>query len=145
MEFLLQYALKFIGVPYKYGGENPLEGFDCSGLVQDLLVAGGVFPFAPRGHKRNAQMIFDELSKVGSQGKYGAGAIAFYGKDSKSIDHVGFCLDAWLLLEAAGGHADCLDLSTAVHENAFVKLRPIKYRVDFLCVVKPFYNKIGML
>ncbi|HTO17284.1 MAG TPA: C40 family peptidase [Edaphocola sp.] len=31
---LIIYAEKFIDVPYKYGGNNPKEGFDCSGYVK---------------------------------------------------------------------------------------------------------------
>jgi hypothetical protein len=30
---IVSYARSFIGVPYKYGGNSPKEGFDCSGYV----------------------------------------------------------------------------------------------------------------
>lgn len=30
---ITQLALSMVGVPYRYGGEQPDEGFDCSGLV----------------------------------------------------------------------------------------------------------------
>ena len=32
-ENLVKKALKYVGTPYKYGGESPSEGFDCSGFV----------------------------------------------------------------------------------------------------------------
>src|SRR6185436_1883584 len=31
---LALHALSHIGVPYRYGGNSPEAGFDCSGLVQ---------------------------------------------------------------------------------------------------------------
>jgi cell wall-associated NlpC family hydrolase len=37
MDLLIQYAMSFIGVPYRWGGSNPITGFDCSGLVQEIL------------------------------------------------------------------------------------------------------------
>ena len=35
-------AHKYIGVPYKLGGKNPKEGFDCSSLVQYSYARNGV-------------------------------------------------------------------------------------------------------
>lgn len=29
-------ALSFVGVPYRFGGEDPARGFDCSGLVRHV-------------------------------------------------------------------------------------------------------------
>ncbi len=35
-------ALAQLGVPYKYGGNNAREGFDCSGLVRFAYSAAGI-------------------------------------------------------------------------------------------------------
>ena len=38
----VQLAATFIGTPYKWGGESPKTGFDCSGLVQYVYARYGV-------------------------------------------------------------------------------------------------------
>jgi len=41
-EAVVNAAAEHLGVPYKWGGTDPIEGFDCSGLVQDAYRAIGV-------------------------------------------------------------------------------------------------------
>jgi hypothetical protein len=39
---LIRTAQNFIGIPYKWGGESPAEGFDCSGLTMTVYQLNGL-------------------------------------------------------------------------------------------------------
>lgn len=143
---LLQaYALSFIGAPYRFGtapggGDDPVRGFDCSGLVSELLRASGVVSF---GYRENAQGMLTRFATIETFTGPRFGDLAFYGKGVTTISHVGFCLDENTMLEAGGGDASTVTLDVASERNAFVRLRPILYRKDFVCLARPPYNFHG--
>lgn len=144
MEHLIKYAWSLVTHThrYQYGGQDPIVGFDCSGFVMELLMAAGEIPFGTP--KMSAQMIYNHYEHLASSG-YAPGSLSFYGPDTLHIDHIGFCLDPFSMLEAGGGTAATVSDADAIARHAFLKMRPIKYRKDFLCVLKPQYIKLGML
>lgn len=131
---LYDYALKFIGQPYRWGGDDPIDGFDCSGLVLELLQSVGVWP---KGVDANAQGIHDHFT--GTVSEPGFGVLAFYGKSTKEITHVAFCLGELLKLEAGGGGSHTVTRTDAAEQNAYVRIRPIKSRVDLIGLKLPPY------
>lgn len=140
---LYDYAMSFIGKPYYWGGSNPSKGFDCSGLIIELLQSCGQFP---HGVDTTAQGIYNYLEMgKGSINSYGFGSIAFFGDSTTKISHVGFCLDQYRMIEAGGGGPHVKSLEDAVKHDAFIKIRPIKYRSDFVNVIKPYYRTIGAI
>ncbi len=76
-------ALAMIGVNYKFGGNNPDDGFDCSGLVGHVFrsVAGLVLP-------RDSQA----MSKVGDRvekTELQPGDLVFFNTRHRPYSHVG--------------------------------------------------------
>ena len=134
---MIQYALSFLGTPYKWGGSNPISGIDCSGFVQECLMAVG----EDLPNDNNAQSFYDHFLLNGTVGKYGMGALAFYGKSPKEITHIVLLLNSNLAIGANGGSSKVLMPGDADKFNAFVKIRPVDYRPDLIGVIMPKYKQ----
>jgi len=91
---IAQYAERFIGAPYRWGGESP-GGFDCSGLVQ--------FSF---GHfdihlSRDSYGQYQQGSYV-SRGDLIPGDLVFFNTDGAGASHVGIYIGGGRFVNSAG-------------------------------------------
>jgi len=130
------YALTFLNIPYYWGGDDPILGFDCSGITQDLYQWLGL---DPQGDQ-TAQGLFDHFVKPENGAVVPVADLAtlcFYGRSIREIVHVGVALDGFRMIEAGGGGRDTKDLKTAAKRNAFVKVRNIRRRPDLIAMVAP--------
>jgi hypothetical protein len=80
------FALGLIGVDYRYGGETPEGGLDCSGLVRHVFqqVTGVTLPRTSK-----------ELSRIGApigRGDLEAGDLVFFDTRRFAFSHVGIYL-----------------------------------------------------
>lgn len=135
IDIACRYALAFIGIPYIWGGNNPLEGFDCSGFVQEVLASVGMDPPGDQTADTLYRMLKDEY---GITEEPGPGALVFFGTGERII-HVGFCLTDKIMIEAGGGGRSCRDRDSAAKKGAFVRIRPIHRRRDIVSFVMPNY------
>lgn len=142
-EILYSYAMSFVGKPYYWGGDDPMEGYDCSGLVIELLMSVGIFS---RKYDATAMGIYYELERRSSHVPAGRfGCLAFYGSNFHKISHVGFCLDQFRMLEAGGGGPKVTDVESAKKYNAYIKIRHIESRKDLIAILRPSYSTIGAI
>lgn len=141
MDILKAYALSFIGLSYRWGGDDPIYGFDCSGFVQELLASCGIDPVGDQ----TAQGLYDYFSQNGYGNKYGCGSLAFYGKSIREITHVAMMIDTYRIIEAGGGGSKTTSREAAAEQNAYIRVRHLKNRKDLVAVVKPDYSTIGLL
>lgn len=141
MELLRQTALQYIGTPYIYAGNHVLEGFDCSGFVQELLMSVGVDP----RWDQSSQGLYDHFSEAGEAewNNYSCGALAFFGDSASKIEHVAMLLDQYRMIEAAGGDSTTKTFDDAKARGACVRIRPVASRRDLVAILKPRYNTIG--
>ena len=135
MKTLVDYAKSFIGKPYIWGGEGPI-GFDCSGLVQEILRSVGDDPPGDQ----TAQGLYNHFKENGTISECMApGVIAFYGKTLIEITHVAFGIDSFRVIEAGGGDRRCTNEFEASKIGAMVRIRPYRSRKDFLGMLMPEY------
>jgi cell wall-associated NlpC family hydrolase len=79
---LVRVAAGLIGTPYKYGGDSPRRGFDCSGLVFYSFDQLGVeVPRTAADQRHAAQPVSrDDLTP---------GDLVFFRTSARRVDHVG--------------------------------------------------------
>lgn len=77
-------ALSMVGVPYRYGGADPDEGFDCSGLVHYTYLSTG------QAVPRTSLEQFDAARKIPLEEAV-AGDLLFF-RDQERLSHVGIYL-----------------------------------------------------
>jgi len=119
-------ALKsHVNLPYIWGGNDPLAGFDCSGLMVEVLQAVGVLA-------KGSDFTADGLSKKFPETEiFQPGVMVFWdwNKDGR-IDHVemiAFLDDEGEVytIGASGGDSATSSRQAAVSGDAYVKIRPL--------------------
>lgn len=131
---LIDYSMKFISTPYIWGGNNPLIGFDCSGFVCEVLKSHGYL-------KHNIDYSANDLLNYSKRYFLKKDTpikadLLFFGTNPNMACHVAIALNNKLMIESAGGNSKTKELSHAIKRNAFVKIRPIKYRNDLIAIYK---------
>jgi cell wall-associated NlpC family hydrolase len=85
-------AMGMIGAPYRYGGADPREGFDCSGLVFYAFTHSGY------GVPRTSREQFRAARKIALHDA-GAGDLMFF-QDQAKLSHVGIYIGDGLFVHA---------------------------------------------
>jgi cell wall-associated NlpC family hydrolase len=131
IDLFQKFMLSFLNIPYLYGGKNPLTGEDCSGLVCEFLKALGALA---TNDELNSQALYQKFKPMTSTTAGGpmVGSLVFYGTNVSDVDHVAMFIDDNFIVEAGHGTAETLSKDDAAQRGAFVRVRPYKYRADFL-------------
>lgn len=72
------YAVGLVGVPYRYGGNTPAAGFDCSGLIGHVYrkMAGLALPRSVAGLQSWGQPLLVDSIRSGDLVFFGGGEVA---------------------------------------------------------------------
>ena len=120
---LLLRALGLVGVQYKYGGNSPDSGFDCSGLVHYVFgqAVGLALP-------RNAE----EISRMGNQigrDELEPGDLVFFDTLRRPFSHVGIYLGEQRFIHAPshGGQVEIISMASRYWQSRYNGARRIGY------------------
>ncbi|EIJ36534.1 C40 family peptidase [Thiothrix nivea] len=114
---LLAQAHQALGIPYKFGGETPREGFDCSGLTQYVYknAHGITLPRTAAQQSSASRTISFEQMRPGD--------LIFFRTSGSAVNHVGIYIGRGEFIHAAsgGGKVSVDNLSKTYWQQRLVK------------------------
>jgi len=118
IQTLLQRAFTLLGTPYRYGGNTPETGFDCSGLVSYVFRTIGID--LPRVSRAMAH----EGTRILHRDALAEGDLVFFGRRGR-IDHVGIYIGNGQFLHAprSGRDVTVSSLSDGYWASKYVEAR----------------------
>lgn len=111
-------AERFVGIPYKWGGDNVVEGMDCSGFVRAVYnLCGLSIPRTSRDQFKTGTMI--------SRSDLQDGDLVFFGSSAADINHVGIYVGGGNFVHAPrrGDEIRVTAVSESYFEKRFVGAR----------------------
>ncbi len=116
---IAQYAVQSIGVPYKWGGQSPETGFDCSGLASyTYKKAGIILPRTAKAQLDTGQSVEKHRLQVGD-------LVFFKDPEKKGGYHVGIYLGDGVLIHAPGkgSHVSFEELNNPYFKRYYIGSR----------------------
>lgn len=140
LDALYAHGVSLYGRPYIWGGDGSdktYKGYDCSGLLVELLRMGKAIP---RGDF-TAQALYNLLKTDAEMERRTRGSVAFFGSSLEKITHCSWLCDGLVMLHAAGGTKWTRTPWDAMSIRASVKLEPLTVRKDLVALLFPSYGK----
>lgn len=123
----VDYIKRWLGLPYFWGGDDPIAGFDCSGLIVEVLQAHGLIP---RNKDYSAEGLRQKYSEYFVAEPY-AGCLVFFIHPQELIAwHVAMCVSKDFIIHASGGGSGVTSLKEAIKQNAYIKKDSLEAEIE---------------
>ena len=130
-EIALKHIETYLGTPYRWGGDDPLKGFDCSGLAVEYLRSAGAIT---NSQDFTAELLYKNFLGVDKPQR---GDLVFYENSSGKIIHVEIMLNNCQSIGASGGNSKTINENIAEIQNAYVKINFIYNRKGIAGFARP--------
>jgi len=131
-EISTKVAWAMLNRPYRWGGDDPLAGWDCSGLCIEILRAVGIFPRQGDATAASLEKMYPVVPTPHE------GCLAFWAGSDGHINHVAYMLDGEHCIEAGGGGSTTTTEDAAIEQNAYVRVRTVASRPRLVGYCDPF-------
>jgi len=111
----LDYIKRFAGTPYRFGGENPMEGWDCSGLAHEFLQAVGL-----EEHDFDSTAHDLYIKYKDHPAEPGPGNLIFFLSAGRAV-HVEIFLNKFQIIGASGGGRPKFDLFSEIKKDPILR------------------------
>lgn len=119
---LLNKAMTLLGTPYRWGGNSPEAGFDCSGLVGYVYRTqlGVELPRISRDMAQVGELVRD-------RGELQEGDLVFFSRRGRNVDHVGLYIGEGRFVHAprSGKNVEISTLDSGYWSQKFMKGRRV--------------------
>ena len=122
-KIFIETAKLFLGVPYRWGGDD-YRSIDCSGLVLECLKSIGYVAEDRDTTANGLWLTYKDKEVIYPE----TGDLIFWFNLEGKATHVAICYEDEYCITADGGGRTTLTLDDAIKQNAFVKYRPITHR-----------------
>lgn len=116
-------ALGLVGTPYRYGGNTPESGFDCSGLIGFVYrdAAGIQLP------RSTSEMVAQRTPRVASDALQTGDLVFFATGGARQVNHAGIYVGEGRFVHApsSGGTVRLDRLEQAYWRNSFLEARRV--------------------
>ena len=112
----LDHIMRYDGTPYRWGGDDPISGFDCSGLVHEFLQAAGE---EPHGADSVAHEIYIEYKDY-PQDIADPGCLKFWFSAGRAV-HVEIFINPYQTIGASGGGGPKFNLFEEIKKDPILR------------------------
>jgi hypothetical protein len=143
VEMFCRYLFAFIGTPYYWseegisnGNDDPVLGYDCSGLISEGCRAVGWIGGNERLSSKGFYERFPECHEAPASGDL----IVYGSRQGGKVKpyHIAAVIDDYFIIEAGGGRRGVDTAEEQAARNAFVRIRPIEWRKkEIIATLRP--------